>query len=246
MMFFSPDDRLLDGNKPAVDYGTSSQPGPHNEETFGDTERRRDIEKALLRKLDLRTAFLVLMYIMNYMDRNNVAAARLKGLEEDLRMSGTRFNTLISILYVGYVLMQTPSQIAKPSVYLSGGMSLWGVISFGTGISQRYTRNELGLRMAILICGSSVSNAFGSLVASGILSLMDGALGIPAWRWLFFVEGALTLVISTVALFIIPDFPSSPASWLTHEEHLLARLRMEEDLRDLERDQLRQITRSGG
>lgn len=36
-------------------------------------------------------------------------AARLKGLEEDLRMSGTRFNTLISILYVGYVLMQTPS-----------------------------------------------------------------------------------------------------------------------------------------
>lgn len=66
MMFFSPDDRLLDGNKPAVDYGTSSQPGPHNEETFGDTERRRDIEKALLRKLDLRTAFLVLMYIMNY------------------------------------------------------------------------------------------------------------------------------------------------------------------------------------
>ncbi|KAH0839988.1 hypothetical protein J3R83DRAFT_947 [Lanmaoa asiatica] len=47
---------------------------------------------------------------------------------------------------------------------------------------ERYTRNELGVRMAILICGSSVSNAFGSLIASAILSAMDGALGIPAWR----------------------------------------------------------------
>lgn len=64
-------------------------------------------------------------------------------------------------------------------------------------------------------------------------------------RWLFFTEGALTLVISAAAFFIIPDFPSSPASWLTHEEHLLARLRMEEDLRGLEGDRPRQANESG-
>ncbi|KAF8558924.1 MFS general substrate transporter [Imleria badia] len=208
-----------------------------------------------------------------------IRAARLKGLEEDLHMSGTQFNTLISSLYVGYVLMQTPSnwfisQIEKPSVYLSGGMSLWGALSIGTGISQSYhsalisrfllgfveatffpgalfllsrwyTRNELGLRIAILTCGSSISNAFGSLIASGLLSVMDGTLGVPAWRWLFFTEGALTLIISAVALFIIPDFPSSPARWLTREEHLLAYLRMEEDSRGLERDQPRQANESG-
>lgn len=61
---------------------------------FGSPERRRQVEKKLLQKLDQRVAFLVLVYIMNYMDRNNVAAARLKGLEEDLGMIGEQFNTL--------------------------------------------------------------------------------------------------------------------------------------------------------
>lgn len=37
------------------------------------------------------------------------SAARLRGLEEDLGMKGTQFNTLISSLYIGYVFMQTPS-----------------------------------------------------------------------------------------------------------------------------------------
>jgi hypothetical protein len=37
------------------------------------------------------------------------SAARLRGLEEDLGMEGRQFNTLISSLYIGYVLMQTPS-----------------------------------------------------------------------------------------------------------------------------------------
>ncbi|KIJ70006.1 hypothetical protein HYDPIDRAFT_104680 [Hydnomerulius pinastri MD-312] len=213
------------------------------------------------------------------MDRNNAAAARLKGLEEDLKMSGRQFNTMISILYVGYVLMQTPSnwflnQIARPSVYLSCCMALWGLISVGTGasssyhaalasrfllgfveaaffpgalflLSKWYKRGELGLRMAILTCGSSVSNAFGSLIASGILAVMDGKFGYAAWRWLFFVEGGLTVVVATTALFMIPDFPSTPAIWLTSEEQLLAKVRMEEDVRGLEQDQLKHANESG-
>lgn len=64
-------------------------------------------------------------------------------------------------------------------------------------------------------------------------------------RWLFFVEGVLTLVISIFALFILPDYPSSPANWLTHEEHLLARLRMEEDAHGLEGGQPKQANQSG-
>lgn len=38
-------------------------------------------------------------------------SARLKGLEEDLHMTGRQFNTLISIMYVGYVLSQIPSYV---------------------------------------------------------------------------------------------------------------------------------------
>jgi hypothetical protein len=37
------------------------------------------------------------------------SAARLKGFEADLHLKGQEFNTLLGILYVGYILMQIPS-----------------------------------------------------------------------------------------------------------------------------------------
>lgn len=49
-------------------------------------------------------------------------------------------------------------------------------------ISKWYKRSELGLRTAYLSCGILISNAFGSLMASGILSGMQGKLGHAAWR----------------------------------------------------------------
>ena len=48
-------------------------------------------------------------------------------------------------------------------------------------------------------------------------------------RWLFYVEGALTVVVALSAIFVLPDFPSSPSQWLTPQERALAQLRMEED-----------------
>ena len=52
---------------------------------------------------------LCVMSFLNYVDRNAIAQARLNNLEEDLGMSGVEFNTCVSILFVGYVLMQIPS-----------------------------------------------------------------------------------------------------------------------------------------
>jgi hypothetical protein len=50
-------------------------------------------------------------------------------------------------------------------------------------------------------------------------------------RWLFFIEGFLTVFVGICGMFILPDFPSSPARWLTPAEHSLAEKRMEEDSR---------------
>lgn len=36
-------------------------------------------------------------------------AARLRGFETDLGLKGQEFATLLSILYVGYMIMQVPS-----------------------------------------------------------------------------------------------------------------------------------------
>jgi MFS family permease len=97
-------------------------------------------------------------------------------------------------------------------------------------LSRWYKRNELGLRMAFLYCGNSASNAFGTLIASGILGGLDGKLGFKAWRWLFFVEGALTIVVAVSAIWILPDFPSTPSIWLLPDEQTLAKRRMEEEV----------------
>ncbi|THV08609.1 MFS general substrate transporter [Dendrothele bispora CBS 962.96] len=262
------------------------EPGSHPDDKYGGHEARLALERKLLRKIDLRMSILTLrarttfhgeeirkllrkidlrmsilifIYILNYVDRNNAGAARLKGFERDLGLQKQEFPTLLSILYVGYILMQIPSNmflnwIGKPSVYLPCCMMIWGMISCLTGgfvgalltrfflgfveaaffpgalflLSKWYKREEIGLRTAILYCGNLISNAFGALMASGILSGMDGTLGHAAWRWLFYIEGALTIFVAFVAIFVLPDFPAT-TRWLTPEERELAMQRMEED-----------------
>ncbi|KAF9233892.1 major facilitator superfamily domain-containing protein [Melanogaster broomeanus] len=85
--------------------------------------------------------------------------------------------------------------------------------------------------------GSTLSYAFGPLIASVVMEMADKLFGFAGWRWLFLLEGSVTIIIAVFAIFIIPDYPSSPSSWLTPEEHLLALRRMEEDGADsLEQD----------
>jgi hypothetical protein len=66
-------------------------------------------EKKLRRKIDrLIMPVVVTVYLMNYIDRNNYAAARLQGLEKDLGLVGDQYQTALSILFVGYVRRSPP------------------------------------------------------------------------------------------------------------------------------------------
>jgi len=69
------------------------------------------------------TAFQIIMYIMNYIDRNALPQARLQGLEKDLGMKGVDYNIVLSLTFIGYILMQIPSSLLlgyfRPSLYLS-------------------------------------------------------------------------------------------------------------------------------
>jgi hypothetical protein len=58
------------------------------------TEERRAKERKLVRKIDLHLLpAIIIMYLLNYIDRNNIAAARLAGLEEDLGLKGNEYQT---------------------------------------------------------------------------------------------------------------------------------------------------------
>ncbi|KAI1336574.1 MFS general substrate transporter [Xylariaceae sp. FL0016] len=234
-----------------------------------DPARRAAIEKRVVRKLDARCSLFVLIYILNYLDRNNIAAARLKGLQDDLKLDNTQYATCLSILYVGYILMQVPSnmfinRIQRPSLYISLAMLLWGLISTLSGNthnfkqmvvvrfflgfveaaflpgalliqSKWYTRRELTLRNAILFCGNIISNAFSALVGAGVLSNMQGTLGHAAWRWLFWIEGGVTMAIAIAAGFILPDLPHNSRGF-TEEEREVAQMRMVEDVGEADVD----------
>jgi hypothetical protein len=80
----------------------------------------------------------------------------LAGFEEDLGLKGQDFATVLSIVYVGYILMQVPSnmilgKIKYPSWYMSGAMLLWGMI-----VSDRTSDRDSYDDAGVLILTSSV------------------------------------------------------------------------------------------
>lgn len=77
--------------------------------------------------------------------------------------------------------------------------------------------------------GALISGAFSGLIAAGIKAHMDYARGLRAWRWLFIIEGAITVVIAFASYFVLPNFPRT-TRWLTAEERALAIWRLEEDI----------------
>ncbi|KAK6434682.1 hypothetical protein LTR95_009129 [Oleoguttula sp. CCFEE 5521] len=222
------------------------------------TEEELVIEKKLRRKIDaLVMPIVVSVYLMNYIDRNNYAAAKLQGLVEELDMTPADYQTGLSVLFVGYVLMQVPSNavlnyVGRPSWYIGFFTLLWGLVSLVTSqvqsyksiigarfvlglveapffpgvlfyLSKWYTKKELNFRMALFYSGSLVSGAFGSLIAAGILSGLKGVRGLSAWRWLYIIEGSITMALGLVVIFFLPDFPDTWRKLSPEERHVANR-----------------------
>lgn len=110
---------------------------------------------------------LFVLLILNYLDRNALASARVQGIEKDLNMKGTDFNvsddrstanlgfslqltcaltfdqTAISVLFVGYILGQLPANLilsrSRPSLFLAGFVALWGAVSATTAAADTYS-----------------------------------------------------------------------------------------------------------
>ncbi|KAH8724607.1 major facilitator superfamily domain-containing protein [Phaeosphaeriaceae sp. PMI808] len=101
------------------------------------------LEAKLVRKLDLHIIPVVmLLYLLSFLDRVNIGNARLYGLERDLGMNSTQFQTAVSILFVTYILSELPSNLVlkklRPSRWISFITVAWGIIATLTGIVQSY------------------------------------------------------------------------------------------------------------
>ncbi|KAE8149947.1 major facilitator superfamily domain-containing protein [Aspergillus avenaceus] len=83
-------------------------------------------------------------------------------------------------------------------------------------ITLWYPRHRAQFRQALFFSAASVAGAFSGLLAYGIAK-MDGVGGYAGWRWIFILEGLLTVLVAFVAPFAIQDFPET-ATFLTEEE----------------------------
>ncbi|KXL51329.1 MAG: hypothetical protein FE78DRAFT_74533 [Acidomyces sp. 'richmondensis'] len=77
-----------------------------------DAEQRKTLESKLRRRIDFRLMPMVLlMNILNHLGRNTIATASLAGLRHDLKLKDNQYQLAVSILLVGYLLMQDQTDL---------------------------------------------------------------------------------------------------------------------------------------
>lgn len=76
---------------------------------------------------------------------------------------------------------------------------------------------DLATRIAVFYCFSALSGAFSGLLAAGIAK-MDGVGGYEGWRWIFLLEGLVTVVLGVLCFFLLIDSPQLSGKWLTQDE----------------------------
>ncbi|KAH6661984.1 MFS nicotinic acid transporter [Halenospora varia] len=133
----------------------------------------------------------------------------------------------------------------RPSVWLPAIMVAWGTVMTLMGLVKNYQglliaraflgvaeaglypgvayyltmwycTEELAFRQGLFFSAASMAGAFSGLLAYAIAK-MHGVGGLEGWRWIFILEGILTVVVAVAAFFMLYDFPGT-ASFLTPEE----------------------------
>lgn len=96
-----------------------------------------DYNPALDRRIKWRRDIVLipvlgLMYLVMFLDRTNIANARIEGLEAGLDMPSNGYNVALSVFYVPFVLFEIPSNLVlslpfiSPRWYLGAMMTLLG------------------------------------------------------------------------------------------------------------------------
>ena len=101
-------------------------------------------------------------------------------------------------------------------------------------LASWYKSHEIGRRGALFYMGQFLGVLTSGLIASATSDNLDGSRGLEGWRWLFLIDGIMTIMIAIMALFFIPGTPMRCYSvFLSDEEILLARKRMKENGSDV-------------
>ncbi|MCA1657748.1 MAG: MFS transporter, partial [Verrucomicrobiaceae bacterium] len=204
--------------------------------------------------------FLFLLYVVNYLDRTNIAYATL-GMKGDLRLSDSVLGTASGIFFIGYLGLQIPGALLverwSARLLLAITLITWGALTTLTGL----VRTPLELYGARFLLGAAEAAFFPGIVVylsrwfiyqdrakalarfmaaipcayilSGPLAGMIlgiNWLGITGWRWLFLLEGAPAILLGIVTLFVLPDRPDE-VRWLRSDERDWLSSRLDQEQR---------------
>ncbi|KUJ19372.1 MFS transporter [Mollisia scopiformis] len=203
-----------------------------------------DLERRILRKCDFKLLPpLMVLLIVTYIDRTNIANAKIEGMTTELNMKHNDYNISLWILNIPYICLALPSNMlmktgfARPAIYLSGLMFCWSLCTIGLGLTRSYKgvlvcrflmgcfeagfipgcayligryykRRDFTVRYALFFSAIGLAGAFGGLLAYAI-GHMKGVGGFSSWRWIFLIEGFMTVVATGIGIFCIPDYPEN-------------------------------------
>ncbi|KAG8532642.1 uncharacterized protein KY384_002519 [Bacidia gigantensis] len=106
---------------------SESLPQTHNENIDPELERR------VVRKMDFRIVPLVsALYILSFLDRSNIGNARIAGMREELHLVGNRYQWLLTIFYITYILFEWQTlmwKVVPPHIWASFVVFGWGLIA---------------------------------------------------------------------------------------------------------------------
>jgi len=207
---------------------------------------------------------LILAYIFNYLDRNNVGFAGLS-MNQAIGLSATQFGFGAGVFFVGYCLLEVPSNIALyrvgARVWLSRIMISWGLMSGATALAVG-ANSFYALR---LLLGAAEAGFFPGvafylgtwfpaqyrtrMIAWFMVAIpISSVIGGPISGWLLTLNGVggiagwqwmfiiegLPVVLIGISLLWLLADRPEEVSWLTDEERRIVRERLAAEQRPRE------------
>lgn len=79
-------------------------------------------------------------------------------------------------------------------------------------LSYFYKHHELSLRLSFFWMAISIADIISGFLAAGLLE-MRGVDNAAGWRWMFLIEGLITLLVGLSAFALMPPGPCQTANW---------------------------------
>jgi MFS family permease len=185
----------------------------------------------------------ILIYIVAYMDRTNIAFAIAGGMNEEMGISASLAGLAAGIFFIGYMILPVPgghiAEKGKTTNFVAWSIAAWGVLSVATGFVQNATQllvlrfllgvAEGGTWPAIMVLITNwfpkkemgranalfVSNLAFATIITGPLS--GWIISVWDWRYVFIIEGLITIPLIAIWLAMISERPED-AKWISKEE----------------------------